>query len=107
MRRALALLTLTLLAALGGSARAASHDEATRDRPGDFVTNRQAILYERPSVDSPILKKLPPKTIVRVVEVTEQWYRIRSTRGAGDGWIRRSYADPFSGGATVERRRFK
>ncbi len=97
-KRLAALLSWTLLACLAGPSLADERDvDSLRERPGDYLTNRPAGLYARPSADSDIIRQLRPRTIVRVVEVTGQWYRIRSSRGNQDGWIRRSFADPFTG----------
>jgi hypothetical protein len=67
---------------------------AVRNRPGDFVVNRPASLYSRPAADSRIIRQLRPHTLVHVVEVLNQWYKIHSTSGHEDGYVRRSYADP-------------
>lgn len=105
-----ALLLVSVLAL--GLASPARADEGARGRPGDFVTNRPASLYSGPSAESKILRQLKPRTVVRVVEVYDQWYKITSTRGNPDGFVRRSYADPLGersegGGGSGERRRFK
>jgi hypothetical protein len=88
-----------------------SDRDAARDRPGDFVINRPAGLYAEPSADARIIRQLHPRTIVRVVEVLDQWYKIESTKGHENGFIRRSYADPFGGrsgaGAAGQQRRFR
>ncbi len=97
-KRLAALLSWMLLACLAGPSFAEGRDvDSLRDRPGDYVLNRQAGLYARPSADSEIIRQLRPRTVVRVVEVTGQWYRVRSSKGNQDGWIRRSFADPFTG----------
>ena len=110
---ALAILSLAATASL---ARDGSAD-ARRDRPGVYVINRPAQLYSRPSADAKIVAKLRPKTVIDVIEVQEQWYKVRSEKGNAPGWIRRSYADPFVRGASRaessgsaeggERRRFR
>lgn len=80
--------------------------DALRDRPGDFVVNRRAVLYRRASADADVLTELKPGTIVHVVEVREQWYRVHSSRpGRPDGYIRRSYADPYVDGGRAQRGR--
>ena len=68
-----------------------------RDEPGTFRLNRDATLYERPSADAPIVRRLRSGTVVKVVRVTDQWYEVHSTRGNPSGFLRRSYADPFHG----------
>lgn len=65
-----------------------------RDRPGDFVVNRPASLYSEPSGDAHIIRQIQPRTVVRVVEVLPQWYKVQSTKGHENGFVRRSYADP-------------
>ncbi len=88
-----------LLFCLPALSFAQHHDQdAARNRPGDFVINRPASLYMKPSADTRIIRVLRPRTIVRVVEVLDQWYRIRSAKGRPDGYVRRSYADPYGGG---------
>ncbi|MGH7856905.1 MAG: SH3 domain-containing protein [Candidatus Binatia bacterium] len=67
-------------------------------RPGTYMTNREANLYSRPSADSRILKRIPPQTLIEVVSASEQWYEVRSRKGNPSGFIRRSYAEPFTGG---------
>ncbi|MGH7818388.1 MAG: SH3 domain-containing protein, partial [Candidatus Binatia bacterium] len=62
-------------------------------RPGTYITNREANLYSRPSADSRILHRIPLRTIVEVVDVSEQWYEVRSRKGKPSGFIRRSYAE--------------
>ena len=72
-------------------------DEALTDRPGTYVTNRSTNLYAKPSATAPIVATLRPKTIVEVVRVTEQFYEIRPSKaGRKSGYIRRSYADPYT-----------
>ena len=99
-----------LLLALASAARA---DESARSRPGDFVINRPASLYSRPAADSRIIRQIPPRTVVHVVEVLDQWYKVRSTSGKEDGYVRRSYADPQGSGSgrasagDGEHRRFR
>jgi hypothetical protein len=105
----------SLLLALPPSLRAAHAAEPARDRPGDFVINRPASLYARPSATSHIIRQLRPRTVVHVVEVLDQWYKVSSTKGHEDGYVRRSYADPHGssraegGGADGggERMRFR
>jgi len=92
----LALLVLLVSAAISRAADA--ENDALRNQPGDFVINRPAGLYAKPSADSQIVRRLRPRTIVKVVEVLDQWYKIHSTTGHEDGYVRRSYADPFRGG---------
>jgi hypothetical protein len=65
-----------------------------RDRPGDFVINRPASLYSEPSGDAHIIRQIQPHTVVRVVEVLPQFYKVQSTKGHESGFVRRSYADP-------------
>lgn len=95
------------LLVLGGPASAQDDERLAGDRPGLYVINRPASLYSRPSVDSRIILKIPPQTVVKVVSVTEQWYEVRSTRGKPGGWIRRSYAEPHAGGRRRSRRVFR
>jgi Bacterial SH3 domain len=99
----LAVLVL-LLSYLPAAGLAQDHNDAARNRPGDFVINRPAGLYARPSADARIIRELRPRTIVSVVEVLDQWYKIHSTRGHEDGYVRRSYADPYAGTAGQGRR---
>ena len=108
-RAPLPLLVLSLLLlALPPAPRA---DEGSRSRPGEFVINRPAGLYSRPAADSHIIRQLRPRTVVHVVEVLDQWYKVRSTTGKEDGYVRRSYADPQGSGSASagdgERRRFR
>ena len=90
----------------------AERDEG-RNRPGDYVINRPASLYSRPSATSHIIRQLKPRTVVHVVEVLDQWYKVESTKGNESGYVRRSYADPHgSGGSRAadgggEHRRFR
>ncbi len=106
-RALLAFAVFSLLIPSALRAQRASVDLA-RGRPGDFVINRPAKLYAAPSADSRILRELRPRTLVHVVEVRDQWYKIRSERGNQDGFIRRSYADPYErGGEAAHGRRFK
>jgi hypothetical protein len=90
---------LVLLASAQISRAAVAENDALRNQPGDFVINRPAGLYAKPSADSQIIRRLRPHTIVKVVEVLDQWYKIHSTTGHEDGYVRRSYADPFQGGS--------
>src|SRR5262245_46367294 len=93
-------LGLLLLLAFAPISRAAvAENDALRNQPGDFVINRPAGLYAKPSADSQIIRRLRPRTIVKVVEVLDQWYKVHSTTGHEDGYVRRSYADPFQGGS--------
>jgi hypothetical protein len=71
-----------------------------RDRPGDFVINRPASLYSEPSGDAHIIRQIQPHTVVRVVEVLPQFYKVQSTKGHENGFIRRSYADPMGSHAS-------
>jgi hypothetical protein len=89
---------LVLLACASVSRAAVAENDALRNQPGDFVINRPAGLYTKPSADSQIIRRLRSHTIVKVVEVLDQWYKIHSTKGHEDGYVRRSYADPFQGG---------
>jgi hypothetical protein len=92
-------LALLFILAFAPISRAAvAENDALRNQPGDFVINRPAGLYAKPSADSHIIRRLRPRTIVKVVEVLDQWYKIHSTTGHEDGYVRRSYADPFRGG---------
>lgn len=75
-----------------------------REDPGTFVVTREANLYARPSADAPIVHTLRQGTVLSVVHVTDQWYEVRSTTGKPNGFIRRSYAEPFRGRA---RRQFR
>lgn len=106
MRRwlVMALLSLSLVGVAGAQDR---NNEARRDLPGEFVINRPAYLYKTPSADADILKKLRPKTVIEVIEVREQWYKVRSAKGNPPGWLRRSYADPFEQGGRAGGRRFR
>ena len=90
--RALLLSFASLL--LMASSAAVAADESARDRPGDFVINRPASLYTRPAADSHIIRQIRPHTVVHVVQVLNQWYKVSSTTGHEDGYVRRSYADP-------------
>lgn len=80
---------------------APAHEEGSGERlearTGLYVTNRTASLYSRPSADAKILRSLRPRTVIEVTDVTDQWLRVRSTRGNPDGYIRHSYADPYRG----------
>jgi hypothetical protein len=90
---------LLLLVFVVPLARAQSSEtDSARNQPGDFVINRPAGLYAKPSAESQIIRRLRPRTIVKVVEVHDQWYKVHSTTGHEDGYVRRSYADPFRGG---------
>lgn len=107
MRRwlVMALLTVNLAGFAGAQDRSS---DARRDLPGEFVINRPAYLYKAPSADADILTKLRPKTVVDVIEVREQWYKVRSAKGNAPGWLRRSYADPFEqGGRAAGGKRFR
>lgn len=84
-----------------------STSDASRDRPGDFVINRPAKLYSAPSADSRILREIKPNTVVHVVDVRDQWYKVRSQTGKQDGYIRRSYADPYGAGRAEHGQRFR
>jgi hypothetical protein len=97
-------LALLLFLASAAAARAAvAENDALRNQPGDFVINRPAGLYAKPSADAHIIRRLRPHTIVKVVEVLDQWYKIHSTTGHEDGYVRRSYADPHQGGGGAGR----
>lgn len=86
---------LGLLVALPAAALAQRDvDDSARNRPGDYVINRPAGLYAKPGADSRILRELKPRTVVNVVEVLPQWYKVQSTTGKENGFVRRSYADP-------------
>jgi uncharacterized protein YgiM (DUF1202 family) len=89
---------LALCLVSAAAARAQGSEDAARSRPGDYVTNRPASLYAKPSADAHIIRRLAPHTVVNVVEVLDQWYKVRSSSGKEDGFIRRSYADPYHGG---------
>jgi hypothetical protein len=103
-------LGLLSVLALAAHAQTPAQDEA-RNGPGDFVINRPASLYAKPSADAHIIRQLHPRTIVRVVEVLDQWYKVESTKGHENGFIRRSYADPYGGGGggsgAGQQRRFR
>jgi hypothetical protein len=101
------LLLLVFIGPLAYAQSAAS--DAARDQPGDFVINRPAGLYAQPSAEGQIIRRLRPHTIVKVVEVLDQWYKVHSTSGREDGYIRRSYADPFrgGGGTATQGKRFR
>ncbi len=90
------LLLLVLVVPLA-RAQSAESDPA-KNQPGEFVINRPAGLYAKPSAEAQIIRRLRPHTVVKVVEVLDQWYKVHSTTGHEDGFIRRSYADPFRGG---------
>jgi Bacterial SH3 domain len=103
-----------LMTLLPSSLWAQRETDSARNRPGDFVVNRPASLYSRPSATSHIIRQIKPRTVVHVTEVLDQWYKVTSTKGHEDGYVRRSYADPYraggraeSGGAAGERRRFR
>lgn len=70
-----------------------------------WVTTREAYLYDRTDADARIVATLRPRTVVEVVDVTDEWIRVRSTRGKPDGFLRRSHAEPFHRGQ--DARRFK
>jgi SH3-like domain-containing protein len=116
-KRLTTLLAVSLLLTLATTAPAFERGgDDSRDRPGDYIVNRRGSLYDAPSATARILRELRPRTIVHVVEVKGQWYRVRSTTGKQDGWIRRSYADPYTGrgdsggrdgGGSGERVRFR
>jgi hypothetical protein len=89
---------LVLLLAASISRAEVAENDALRNQPGDFVINRPAGLYSKPSADAKLIRRLRPRTVVKVVEVLDQWYKIHSTTGHEDGYVRRSYADPFRGG---------
>lgn len=106
MRRWLATVIVSL--GLVGSAGAQSPElDSRRDLPGAFVVNRPAYLYAAPSADAQIVTKLRPKTVIDVVEVREQWYKVQSATGKAPGWLRRSYADPAGGPRREARRAFR
>ena len=66
---------------------------ATHDRPGDFVISSPAKLYDHPSLESRVLRRLRTGTRVRVIEVTGDWYRVHSSHpGHPDGYVQRSHA---------------
>jgi hypothetical protein len=93
MRRWLA--TVIVFLGLAGSAGAQDAGiDSRRDLPGAFTVNRPAYLYAAPSADAQIVTKLRPNTVIDVVEVREQWYKVQSATGKPPGWLRRSYADP-------------
>jgi hypothetical protein len=86
---------LSLLVALPTIALAQRDvNDSARNRPGEYVINRPAGLYAKPSADSRILRELRQRTVVNVVDVLPQWYKIQSTKGHENGFVRRSYADP-------------
>ena len=93
---------LGILASLPSTAAAQREAGDARDRPGDFVVNRPASLYTRPSADSKIQRQIRPKTVVRVTDVVGQWYKVESTKGHESGFVRRSYADPVGARAREE-----
>jgi hypothetical protein len=96
MRRWLA--TVIVFLGLAGSAGAQDAGiDSRRDLPGAFTVNRPAYLYAAPSADAQIVTKLRPNTVIDVVEVREQWYKVQSATGKPPGWLRRSYADPAGG----------
>jgi hypothetical protein len=98
----IAAITLSLLLCLASNAPAqVAENDASRSQPGEFVINRPAGLYAEPSADAQIIRRLRPRTIIQVVEVLDQWYKVHSTTGHEDGYVRRSYADPFRGGGRV------
>jgi uncharacterized protein YgiM (DUF1202 family) len=87
-------------------AHSRENEDSGERNSGLYVTNRPANLYSRPSADAKIVRTLRPKTIVNVVEVTDQWLRVHpSKEGNPDGYIRRSYADPYRGRG--QRRTFR
>jgi uncharacterized protein YgiM (DUF1202 family) len=85
------------LVAVAVVAAAAAAADRSPDEPGTYVTNRTASLYARPSADSNVVRKLRANTVIEVVRVTDQWYEVRSTHGNPNGYIRRSYAEPYAG----------
>jgi uncharacterized protein YgiM (DUF1202 family) len=94
MIRAILPAVLLVLVTAAPSLAQRENADARRDRPGTFVVNRPAYLYAHASADAKILATLRPKTVIEVVEVQEQWYKVRSSTGKAPGFIRRSYADP-------------
>src|SRR2546423_10123468 len=68
------LFVASLLLLLPPSVRAQRDSDSARNRPGDFVINRPASLYSRPSATSRIMRQIRPRTVVHVVEVLDQWY---------------------------------
>lgn len=71
-------------------------ERAPENHPGTYRINRSANLYQRPSADARILRTLRAGTVVEVVEIQDQWLRVHSRKGNPDGFIRRSYADPYT-----------
>ena len=63
----------------------------------DWITTREALLYDRTDPNARVVATLPPRTIVEVVDVTDVWIRVRSTRGRADGFLRRADAEPHHG----------
>ncbi len=102
---------LVLLLVTSISRAEVAENDALRNQPGDFVINRPAGLYAKPSADAHLIRRLRAHTVVKVVEVLDQWYKIHSTTGHEDGYVRRSYADPFhgksGGGAAGTGQRFR
>ncbi len=88
---------LLVAIALALPSSVSAYEERGEARSGAYMTNRTANLYSRPSADAKILRTLRSRTVIEVTEVTDQWLRVRSTRGNPDGFIRRSYADPYKG----------
>jgi hypothetical protein len=110
-RARIASISLVLFIFLAPSARAqVPESDSSRSQPGEFVINRPAGLYAEPSAEAQIIRRLRPRTLIQVVEVLDQWYKVHSTTGHEDGYVRRSYADPFrgdGGGAAARGQRFR
>jgi hypothetical protein len=92
VRRALLNTSLPILLLL---VAAASAQDVGRARV--YRINRDALLYESPSADAKILRRIPAGTVVEVTRVLEQWVEVHSTRGNPSGFVRRSYAEPYEG----------
>lgn len=61
---------------------------------GNVVLRRPGVLYERPSFDSRVLRRLSAGTTIHVVDSKGDWYRVRATRpGRPDGYVHRSSVD--------------
>jgi hypothetical protein len=77
---------------------------ATHDRPGDFVISSPAKLYEHPSLESRVLRRLRTGTRVRVIEIVGDWYRVHSSHpGHPDGYVQRSHSVAAPAYATGRR----
>jgi hypothetical protein len=98
------LLFLTVAPSSAEESRSSRSSRSESGRSGTYVTNRSANLYSSPSATARIVAKLKPNTIIDVVDTTDQWYEVRSSKGKKSGFIRRSYADPYTRSRGTMRR---